>query len=328
MSHEQRSEAAVADRQLVAARRGRKPARRAPPLRAVPAPGAPAASFGLGTLQRWLQAVIVHPGDVEDAIASPDAANEIAPERLEEVVRPSHSLTSAERVEIYHGMYLLRMVEALEADYPAVRHFLGEGAFEELVTDYVQSFPSRSYTLNRLGDHLPSFLEAQTEREHATFLADLARYELAVTEVFDERESPVLSPEEVKAIPPTAWASARLVPVAAFRLLALRHAVAAAVEASKSGAAPPAPRRRQSWIAVYRRDYSVMRLDLTRPQHDLLAALADGTPLGEAVAAAALGLRASRRESAVFRWFSSWVAAGMFSRVLVDSANGGAGGAG
>jgi len=317
MSHEQRSEAAVAGRQLVSARRAAGPARRTAPLRAVPRPGEAAGTFGLGTVQRWLQAVIVHPGDVEEAIASAEAAGEVAPERLEELVRPSHSLTSAERVEIYHGMYLLRMVEALEADYPAVRHFLGEAAFEELVTEYVQSFPSRSYTLNRLGDHLPRFLEDRPERPNAAFLAELARYELAVTEAFDEQESVVLTPDEVRAIPPEAWPSARLVPVAAFRLLALRHAIAAAVDASKNGSAPPAPRRRQSWIAVYRRDYSVMRLDLTRPQYALLAALAGGTPLGEAVAAAALALRASRRESAVFRWFSSWVAAGMFSRIVV-----------
>ncbi len=316
MSHEQRSEAAVGDRRLVHARRRETSARRSAPLRALPRPGEDVPAFGLGTVQRWLQAVIVHPGGVEEAIASPAAASEVAPERLGELVRPSHSLTSAERVEIYHGMYLLRMVEALEADYPALRHFLGEAAFEELVTDYVQSFPSRSYTLNRLGDHLPGFLEEQRERRNAAFLADLARYELAVTEAFDERESPVLTPDEVKAIAPEAWPSARLVPVAAFRLLALRHPVTAAVEASKNGADPPAPRRRSSWIAVYRRDYSVMRLDLTRPQHDLLAALAAGAPLGDAVARATLALPASRREGAVARWFSSWVAGGMFSRIV------------
>ncbi len=321
MSHEQRSEAAVGERRLLTARRSRGPARRTAVLRAVPRSGAEGDVFGLDTVQRWLQAVIVYPGDVEEAIASPDAAGEVAPERLEELVRPSHLLTSAERVEIYHGMYLLRMVEALEADYPAVRHFLGEEAFERLVIEYVGTFPSRGYTLNRLGDHLPAFLGEHRERPHAVFLADLARYELAVTEAFDERESPILSPDAVKAIPATAWPMARLEPVAAFRLLALRHPVTPHVEASKLGSAPPAPRRRQCWIAVYRRNYSVMRVDLSRAQYKLLSALASGTPLGEAVAAVVLQLRASRRESAVFRWFSSWVAAGMFSRVVVDRAN-------
>ncbi|MBZ5589160.1 MAG: DNA-binding domain-containing protein [Acidobacteriia bacterium] len=317
MSHEQRTEAAVWGRRLTSAARSRR-SRKGTALRIAPTPGESARPVHLDSVQRWLQAVIVHPGDVQEAIASPEAEAEFPADRLAELVRPSHSLTSSERVEIYHGMYLLRMVEALEADYPALRHFLGQEEFERLVTDYVQLFPSHSYTLNRLGDHLPSFLQEDGEREHAPFLADLARYELAVTEAFDEQESEVLSPEEVRAIPAEAWPAIRMRPIAAFRLLVLRHPVAAQVEASRKGWTPPTPRRRQTWIAVYRRNYSVSRLELTRPQHDLLAALAAGRRLGEAVAAAALQLRASRRESAIFRWFSTWVAEGMFSSIIVD----------
>ena len=47
--------------------------------------------------------------------------------------------------------------------------------FEKLVADYVQAFPSRSYTLNRLGDHLPEFLEHGANRENAAFLADVKK---------------------------------------------------------------------------------------------------------------------------------------------------------
>ena len=320
MSHEQRTEAALWGRRLAGAARPRAASRRAS-LRIAPDPGQAGVEAHLDAVQRWLQAVIVHPGDVEEAIASPEAEAEFPAERLADLVRPSHSLTSAERVEIYHGMYLLRMVEALEADYPAVRHFLGHEAFEKLVADYVQAFPSRSYTLNRLGDHLPEFLEHGANREGAAFLVDLARYELAVTEAFDEEQSDVLSPEDVRAIPPDAWPAIRLRPVAAFRLLALRHRVAPQVEASRKGWESPSPRRRQTWIAVYRRDYSVSRLELTRPQHELLAALVAGRPLGEAIAAAALKLRVSRRESAIFRWFSTWVAEGMFSGVVLEQSD-------
>jgi hypothetical protein len=272
-------------------------------------------NFPLDRVQRWLQAVVVHPGTVEEAIESPESVREFAAERLAEVVQPSWSLTPAERVEIYHGMYLVRMVEALETDYPALRHFLGEGRFTDLVRAYVQAYPSRSYTFNRLGDHLPRFLTEHPDRPDGPFLADLARYELTVTQVFDEQESPVLSPDEVRSIPPEEWLGVRLRPVAAFRLLALRYPVAAHVDATKRGWTSPRPRRRASWTAVYRRDYSVLRLELTRAQYELLTDLTGGATLGRAVAAAALKLRASRRESAIFRWFSSWVAEGMFSRI-------------
>src|SRR5262245_32289965 len=98
----------------------------------------------LPSLQRWMQAVVAHPGRVEEAVADPAAAAELAPAGIEELILPSRSLTPVERVGIYHGMYLLRMEEALATDYPALKHFLGDEAFRALVRGYVQAHPSRS----------------------------------------------------------------------------------------------------------------------------------------------------------------------------------------
>jgi len=316
MPHEeQRSEAAVFGRQLKL-RRHRAGAVRTSSLRlavageTVPAQG----QFALDRMQRWLQAVIVHPGEVEEAIASEEAARELAPADLTDLIRPSHSLTAAERVEIYHGMYLLRMVEALEADYPALRHLFGEEAFAELVDDYVRTFPSRSYTLNRLGDHLPQFL-LDGARPYAELLHELARLELAITEVFDADEAPVLTPEQVRAVAPECWPEARLRPIAAFRLLTFRYPVLRWLDAARRDQAAPAPVRKGSRVVVYRQRYSVLRLELSRPEHALLEALAAGSPLGEAVAMAAAGLRERRREDEIFKAFRSWVAEGMFSAI-------------
>ncbi len=84
---------------------------------------------GLEKLQRWMQEVVVHPGTVEEAIASPAAEREIPSNRLADVVLPSASLTSAERVGVYHGMYLMRMEEALATDYPVIHYLLGDDGF-------------------------------------------------------------------------------------------------------------------------------------------------------------------------------------------------------
>ena len=317
MPHEeQRSEAAVFGRQLKLHRR-RPAVQRTSTLRLAGEPGVAAApsEFALDRVQRWLQAVIVHPGDVEEAIASEAAAKELAAEDLARLVRPSHSLTAAERVDIYHGMYLLRMVESLEADYPALRHYLGEESFAELVEDYVQVHPSRSYTLNRLGDHLPRFLAGQKGRPHAAFLHELARLELAITEVFDAEESPVLAPELVRAVPPERWPEARLRPITAFRLLTFSYPVVRWLDAARRQEPAPVPVRRASRVVVYRQHYTVLRLELSRPKHALLEALSTGAPLGEAVAVAGAGIRERRREDEIFKAFRSWVAEGMFSSI-------------
>ncbi|MFV2071730.1 MAG: putative DNA-binding domain-containing protein [Thermoanaerobaculales bacterium] len=269
----------------------------------------------LGRLQRWMQEVVVHPGTVEEAIASPGAEREIPAENLGEVVLPSDSMTSEERVGVYHGMYLMRMEEALETDYAVLRYRLGPEAFSELVEDYVQRFPSRSYTLNRLGDHLPQFLADEEDRPDAEFLHDLARLELAMTQVFDEQEAPVLGAEDLEAVAPEAWETAVLRPIPAFRLLAFKHAVIPDLIAYHEDRPSPRPRWRATWVALYRHDYSVLRLELSRAEFDLLKALAGGTSLGEALATAALKQKSTRQRAQIFKWFRTWVAAGLFTAI-------------
>jgi len=272
----------------------------------------------LKNVQHWLQAVIVHPGDVEDAVAAPDAAALVPPDALGEVIAPSRTMNPLERVDVYHGMYPLRMIEALGADYPAVSYFLGEEAFADLVMGYVQHYPSRSYTLNRLGDHFPDYLAGLADLPDHEFLADLARFELAITRVFDEEETPVLTAEALQAVAPDDWERAVLRPIAALRLLALRHPVVPHLKAFHHERPSPRPRRRASWVAVYRRDYSVYHLELSRAEHALLAALVSGHTLADALAEAFQRLRAGERQEKIFRWFRTWVAEGLFQSVEVS----------
>ncbi len=274
---------------------------------------------GLYDTQRWFQAVIAHPGTVLEAMEKPEAAELLPPERLEDLVRPSWSLEPAERVEIYHGMYLLRMVEAMETDYPALRHYLGGESFAALIEAYVTRYPSRSYTLNRLGDHLPEFLE-ESDWADAAFLADLARLELAITGAFDAPQGDTLSAETLQSVPPESWESARFQAVSSLRLLALRHDVLPHLKAFHKGGPNPRPRRRATWIAVHRHDLSVYHLELRRPAFALLEDLAKGISLGDALAEAVAGVKASKRQEQVFTWFRQWIADGFFASVEVAPA--------
>ena len=271
----------------------------------------------LDRVQRWMQAVVVHPGSVDDGIRSTAAVAEIPAAAVEYVVRPSARLTAVQRVGIYHGMYLGRMVDALESDYPALRRLLGAEGFADLVRDYVQAHPSRSYTLNRLGDHLPAFIATATGLRRRGFGHDLARLELAMSQVFDEEETPALTPEAIAAVPAAAWEGARLHPIAAFRLLAVRHPVSTFVDADGGNA--PQRGRRAGGVAVYRRGYGVYRLDLSPPAHALLEALTAGATIGEAVGRAlARRGRGSVAAEDLHRWFREWVAAGIFRAVTTS----------
>jgi hypothetical protein len=273
----------------------------------------------LDRLQLWMQAAVVHPGTAREAVAAPPAAGLVPPDRVEEIIRPTDRLTGVERVGIYQGMYLLRMEEALESDYPGLQHLLGPRRFFALVREYVQVHPSVSYSLNRLGDFFPDFVGRAEGLPRRAFCHDLARLELAVAQVFDGEESPVLASEAIARVPEDAWERARLRTVSAFRLLALDYPVNAYLQSVRDEDHRHPPRRRgKSYVAVYRRDYAVYRLDLTHSAHKLLEALAGGVALGDAVGAAVAmrGRRAPKADD-LFRWFRQWVAAGLFQAVDV-----------
>jgi hypothetical protein len=274
----------------------------------------------LHRVQRWMQAVVVHPGATEEALRSPEARGELDPARIDDLILPSRTLAPAERVAIYQGMYPMRMRDALASDYPGLEHFLGAERFGRLVSDYVQAHPSRSYTLNRLGAHLPEFVRTHADLGRREFCHDLARLELAVTQVFDAEETPALSEAQIAAVPPEAWERARLRPIAALGLLALRYPANAYLQSvrNEDHANHPRPRLKSEWVAIYRRDFAVYRLDLTRDAHGLLEDLADGQPLGRAVSAALA--RAARRKldpDDLFRWFREWASGGLFRAVEV-----------
>ena len=271
---------------------------------------------GLERVQRWMQACIQHQGTCEEAIASSKASAEIAVEDARAIVRPSQTLTAFERLDIYRDMYLLRMEEALSADYPALKRYLGDEPFLQLVERYVEVYPSRSYTLNRLGDHFPEFIATAHDLPRRDFCRDLARLEYALTCVFDSGEALSLTEEAVKAVPPDAWETARLKPIEAFQLLEFDYPVSKYLGWVDKENPKPKLVEKKTWVVAYRQDYSVRRIDLSNPAYELLSALAGGKTVGEAIVGVMTGKwRPAVKQAHLFEWFRDWMAEGLFQAV-------------
>ncbi len=266
-----------------------------------------------------MQAVVTHPGTIEEALSAGDATRWADPHEIHSVVSPSHSLDAVQRVEIYHGMYMMRMIESIAADYPALQQHLGESAFESLIGDYVLSHPSTSYTLNRLGDELPAFIKTSTI-PRKIFCYDLARLELAMTQVFDEEERAPLASDSIGSIAPEDLERVRFVPIPALRLHEFSYDANSSFQAHREGA-PIVPRRVRSWLVIHRRDYSVYRMPLERPAFTLLEGLVQGKSLGEALASFQRRLRRFPDQMDLFSWFRDWSAAGLFTSMSLPPRN-------
>jgi hypothetical protein len=289
----------------------------------------------LDVVQRWFQAVVTHPDGVEGGVDSEEAQRLIRLKRneLEAVVRRSRNLTAAERLSIYANAYYTRLLECLGTYYPVLKSTLGEEVFEGFAFEYLQRYPSQSYTLDRLGESFARFLEeTRPGREEGVepdrvdwpdFLIDLANLEWNVARVFDGpgvEFQPLLTPEALRSFPAERFAEARLAPVPCLRLLSFQFPVnsyyTAARRAGEGEEVPlpgPAPER----VALTRRDFVVRRYALTVAQHALLEKVLAGATVGEALAAAAgaSDLDDDALAAELRAWFRLWAAEGFFQAI-------------
>jgi hypothetical protein len=284
----------------------------------------------LGELQRWMQAVITHPAGASAGIESPAALEQIAvvPSQIERVATRSRALTTVERLDIYNRSYFARLLECLREEYSVLAFALGSDLFDAFAVGYLQTHPSSSYTLNKLGDSFPEYLAASrpepttgSSADWAEFMIDLARLERVVNQVFDgpgTEGRPLLTGEQLQACPAERWPAAKLVCAPCLRLIELRFPVSDYFSAARREESAPVPPARESFVAVSRQDYRVRRYELSAPQHALLAALLVGEPVGVAIERAAAIAPAGDDQFAakLSDWFRAWTAAGFFCDVV------------
>jgi hypothetical protein len=288
----------------------------------------------LECIQRWMQAVIMHPDGVLRGAAAPEARQhlDIAADQIERVIAPSRQLTGEERLAIYGKAYFARLLECLRSVFPCVAKTIGEEAFDELASGYLQQHPSRSYTLDRLSGEFPRYLEdtrpdrdeqGQPTETWPDLLIELAKLEWAVGEVFDGsgvEGQPLVSAEDLRAIAPEEWPAARLTAAPCLRLLSLRFPINDYYTALRDDREPELPEPAETFLALSRREFIVRRHPLSRPQFELLNAIVAGDTIGRAIEraaqAAADGLDAFAAD--LQDWFREWTAAGFFLAVKID----------
>ena len=271
----------------------------------------------LATLERWMQAVVMHPDGAAAGVRAPRARRllPVAAHRIEAVVLPSQALSSVERLDIYAQMYYSRLLEILVAEYPVTRQVLGPETFARIAREFLARHPSRSRTLNLLSAKFPAFLARRLPRgRRNAFAADVARIERGMEDVFDAPLAEPLSAARFAAIGAEEWRRVRLRTNPALRLFELRYPVNDYMNAVRAGKKPRIPRARRSFAIVYRRALQVYRRDQDPAQWRLLGALVAGRTLAHAVRVAIRGRRmsAGRLAGMLGGWFREWAAAGLF----------------
>lgn len=265
------------------------------------------------------------------------------PKTVERWVTSGPRLDAAGRFDIYRSGYHARLHECLLDDYPVLAAILDdahEGQFEALCRAYVGRHPSASPNLNAFGRHMTSFcrdrelvrhtkdsaLPSFAESGFGTFASELATLEWALVEVLHAETAPPLEITALQALPPDAWARARFVTSDALRVFRFEYPVNRVFIANRiEEIIPEVPAPEANAVAVYRKDMTLWRMDLTAPMMNVLGPLLEGKTLGEALATIEAEVTdpevLAQTGANLMVWFREWVDAGFFTRIELVAEN-------
>ncbi len=292
----------------------------------------------LDDLQREMAAAVMMPLTADEGMRAHTPDGRAMADVAASFVAPNSRLTAFERLEIYNRQYWYRVLGALSEDFPALRAVVGTRAFETLSVAYLAVHPSCSFTLRNLGSHLVEWLAANPRfaARRPVLAVDVGRIEWAFVEAFDSGERAPLTLDQVATLD----VSSRLALQPHVQLMALNYpahilvlslhdrdkhqASEAGVKHQEAESAParlPRLRRRPTWVAAHRVEFSVYYRRLAREEFLTLSALREGVPLGAALEAgfAASELPAHRRAALVRRWFSTWAELGWICATDLES---------
>ena len=249
----------------------------------------------LRQVQRWLQAVIAHPGGVHAGASSAAARSQIdvAPEELNRVIEARGALDETQCLAIYNRGYHLRLLECFRAEFPILLHALGAPLFEQFALDYLQHYPSTSYSLFHLCENFPRHL-AETRPDHdlppesregwPDFIVDLATLERSFNEVFagsGVEGQTIVDPAQIDSLD-AVLSDLRFEPAVCLRLEAFQYPVLSYFDAVREAREPELPDPAETWVAINRRNFRVVMWELSRLEYQVLAALLAGATLGQA----------------------------------------------
>jgi hypothetical protein len=258
----------------------------------------------LNKLQSLLYRLITAVSGVTEGLA---AERDLGAGRLGAVVLGDDRLSAEARVDIYANMYFYRILDALKEDFPATLAVLGDDNFHNLVTGYILEYPPTDPSISHCGRFLADYLRDHPMRERAQFVADLAKLERSVVEVFQAPDAPELTADALGAITPADWPALKLRLHPSAQILALEWRVSKLLRAVEEHREWNAAERDAVKVLVWRNNARVYYRDLEQAEADALEAVLSGAPFGEICEVVAGSSEGSDPAAAMNQMLARWL---------------------
>lgn len=245
-------------------------------------------------MQKWFISILVKPGTLNEKIVLADRHYGLDHLQL---INASDKLSAPEKIGIYARGYFYRLLECMRAEFPALRELIGDELFETFVRSYLVNVPSKTPDLFDLSRDFPAFLKASQSTLDPTLFPDPAVFDLPVEMTMLERTISEVSrcrgaeqTEHQHEIPEQltwAFGIADLEASPSLRLLKQQFSMTDFVRKAYREEKAPTPEKKETFVAVTRKNYNVRMAELEKWQYYLLQALQSGENYSAAIEIAA-----------------------------------------
>jgi hypothetical protein len=232
---------------------------------------------------------------------------------IEQRVVGTERVPIATRLAIYGNAYRARLAETLEAHYPALLALLGAQGFNNLCSAYIDVHDSNFASIRYYGGELAALLASDADYTATPVLAELARWEWAMTEVFDAADAVPLEVQALAEVAPMDWARLTFEMHPSLRRLDLNWNAPELWKALTAERPPPAAACADAaalWL-LWRRELQIYFRPLAPPEAEALDMVRGGQSFGalcEALCASCSEQAAPARAAGYLR---EWVESGM-----------------
>lgn len=187
-------------------------------------------------------------------------------------------LKSSKNICVYMNGYIARLVKAIEADFPLLKHYLGEEKFSQLAKDFIAKNPPKHWDLN-----LYPLPFSKVVKENIA--KDIAKLEGAILQVFWAEESSQLSLQNLaKYSPEDLMQKQVFVLKPASKLLSLNYNVNDFLANFRTGnLKQKTPKKQKQYLFIVRTNNEVKRHALQKNEYLLLKNIQKGMCLENAV---------------------------------------------
>jgi len=227
-------------------------------------------------------------------------------------IRSKENFAPKEQLDVYVNAYRFRLYDVVAEDFPVLKNYLGDSNFQKLINDLVNTIHSDHFNIGRYAINLSNFFK--THPLFDEFASELIDFENAISQLADPEETIPLEPQHLEELTPESLMDFVLYPRKALQLFEFNFPVNEYFRQVKDNKSPIHPLPHKTFLAIFRHDDVVWRMDLEKEEHYLLKLLFEGATISFALSECTENM-----SEKISEYFSRWMRNGLLAHnVYID----------